>query len=72
MLAWFAAHMLATQPLSDRWAPADATIAAVGGQTARPIDDIGALISVGGHLFIQAKTPPSRSGQIGEQELAVF
>ena len=56
LLAWLAAHMLAGQPLSDRWAPGGATITAIGGQTARPIDDVGAVTSADGHLLIQAKT----------------
>lgn len=55
-MAWFATHMLAGEALSDRWAPGGATVVAVGGQTARAVDDIGAVTSAGGHLLIQAKT----------------
>ena len=69
VLAWLAAHMLAGQPLSDRWAPGGATVTSIGGQTARPIDDVGALTSVEGHLLIQAKTRLER-GRVESSELA--
>jgi hypothetical protein len=52
-LAWFAAHLLAEQRLPE-WATGGRVVG-VGGQTARPVDDIGVLTEEGGWVQVQAK-----------------
>jgi hypothetical protein len=52
-LAWTAAHLLAEQRLPE-WATGGRVVG-VGGQTARPVDDIGALTEEGGWVQVQAK-----------------
>ncbi|MFI5955370.1 hypothetical protein [Cryptosporangium sp. NPDC051539] len=58
-LAWMAAHMLVEKALPD-WAPAG-LITAVGAQTSRAVDDIGALTDADGWICAQAKKNLSRS-----------
>lgn len=55
ILAWLGCHMLAHEALPEKWAPGGATVTAIGGQIARPIDDVGAMTSTGGHLLVQSK-----------------
>lgn len=52
--AWLACHVLADTVLPKEWLPA-ARVTAVGGQTPREVDDIGAVTEAGGHLLIQSK-----------------
>ena len=52
-LAWAAAYMLAEDPL-PRWA-SGRRVVAVGGQTNRPVDDVGLVTDEGGWVTIQAK-----------------
>ncbi|GAA2305025.1 hypothetical protein GCM10009853_072610 [Glycomyces scopariae] len=52
-MAWFAAHLLAEQRLPE-WATGGRVVG-VGGQTARPVDDIGALTEEGGWVQVQVK-----------------
>ena len=54
VLAWLACHVLAGEALPKKWLPA-AQVTAVGGQTARQVDDIGAVTEAGGHVLIQSK-----------------
>jgi hypothetical protein len=55
ILAWLGSYMLAGRPLPDPWAPAESGLTAVGGQTGRPVDDIGAITVSGGQILIQSK-----------------
>lgn len=52
-LAWFAAHLL-TESRLPSWASGH-RIVGVGSQTARPVDDVGAVTDAGGWLMVQAK-----------------
>ncbi len=52
-LAWAAAYMLTEEPL-PRWA-SGRRVAGVGGQTNRPVDDVGLVTDEGGWVTIQAK-----------------
>jgi hypothetical protein len=52
-LAWAAAYMLTADPL-PRWA-SGRQVVAVGGQTNRPVDDVGLVTDEGGWVTIQAK-----------------
>jgi hypothetical protein len=52
-LAWAAAYMLTEDPL-PRWA-SGRRVVAVGGQTNRPVDDVGLVTDEGGWVTIQAK-----------------
>ena len=52
-LAWVAAYMLAERPVPD-WA-SGRRVVAVGGQTERPVDDVGFVTDDGGWCMIQAK-----------------
>lgn len=52
-LAWATAYMLAEVPLPD-WASGERVLS-VGGQTARPVDDVGLVTASGGWVTIQAK-----------------
>jgi hypothetical protein len=54
VLAWLACHVLAGAAIPKEWLPA-AQVTAVGGQTPREVDDIGAVTEAGGHLLIQSK-----------------
>jgi tetratricopeptide (TPR) repeat protein len=54
VLAWLACHALAGGLLPKEWLPG-ARITAIGGQTARQVDDIAAVTEAGGHLLIQSK-----------------
>lgn len=53
-VAWLASHALAHRALPAEWAPGD-PVTAVGGQTARTVDDIGAMTEQDGHILIQSK-----------------
>jgi hypothetical protein len=52
-LAWAAVHMLTEDPLPD-WA-SGRRVVSVGGQTNRPVDDVGLVTDIGGWVTIQAK-----------------
>ena len=52
-LAWAAAYMLTEEPL-PRWA-SGRRVTGVGGQTNRPVDDVGLVTDEGGWVTIQAK-----------------
>jgi hypothetical protein len=52
-LAWLAAHMLTETALPD-WA-SGRLVVGVGGQTGRPVDDIGGLTDADGWVCVQAK-----------------
>jgi hypothetical protein len=52
-LAWAAAYMLAEDPLPG-WA-SGRRVLSVGGQTNRPVDDVGLVTDTGGWVTIQAK-----------------
>src|SRR6266446_1158046 len=52
-VAWAAAYML-TEELLPRWA-SGRRVAGVGGQTNRPVDDVGLVTDEGGWVTIQAK-----------------
>lgn len=52
-LAWFAAHLL-TEDRLPGWASGH-RIVGVGSQTARSVDDVGAVTDAGGWLMVQAK-----------------
>jgi hypothetical protein len=52
-LAWFAAHMLVEVPL-PLWA-SGRLVRAVGGQTNRPVDDVGLITDNDGWVTVQAK-----------------
>jgi hypothetical protein len=54
ILAWLAAYSLGQELLPEPWVQSG-LVAAVGGQTARSIDDIAAMTAAGGHLLIQSK-----------------
>ena len=60
-LAWLAAHMLAETPLPD-WA-SGRLVVGLGGQTGRPVDDVGALTDAGGWVCVQAKKKLARSDE---------
>jgi hypothetical protein len=59
-LAWAAAHMFAEAPLPS-WA-SGRRVAAVGGQTNRPVDDVGLITDDDGWVTIQAKKGLGLSG----------
>ncbi len=61
-LAWAAAYMLAEVPLPT-WA-SGRRVMAVGGQTGRPVDDVGLVTDDDGWVTIQAK----KGLQVGEAE----
>ncbi|MFI0483036.1 hypothetical protein [Actinomadura sp. 9N215] len=52
-MAWFAAHLL-TEDRLPGWAFGHRVVG-VGSQTARPVDDVGAVTDAGGWLMVQAK-----------------
>ena len=52
-LAWAAAYMLTEDPLP--WWASGRRVVAVGGQTNRPVDDVGLVTDEGGWVTIQAK-----------------
>ncbi|MEU3166912.1 hypothetical protein [Streptosporangium sp. NPDC006930] len=52
-MAWFAAHLL-TEDRLPGWASGHRVVG-VGSQTARPVDDVGAVTDAGGWLTVQAK-----------------
>ncbi|TDD94150.1 ATP-binding protein [Actinomadura rubrisoli] len=52
-MAWFAAHLL-TEDRLPGWASGH-RIVGVGSQTARSVDDVGAVTDAGGWLMVQAK-----------------
>jgi hypothetical protein len=52
-LAWAAAYMLAEEPLPE-WA-SGRRVMAIGGQTERPVDDVGFVTEDNGWIMIQAK-----------------
>lgn len=54
LLAWLSCHLLARRELPKEWVTQGQVIA-VGGQTARLVDDVGVLTSRGGHLLMQCK-----------------
>jgi hypothetical protein len=54
VLAWLACYSLARRALPEEWVTSG-RVSAVGGQTAREVDDVGALTERGGHLLIQSK-----------------
>jgi len=54
ILAWLAAHSLAQEQLPHFWV-SSGRVTAVGSQTAREIDDIGAMTAASGHLLVQSK-----------------
>lgn len=54
ILAWLACHAVAGEGLPKAWLPTT-RVTAVGGQTAREVDDIGAETDAGGHLLVQSK-----------------
>ena len=66
-MAWAAAYMLAEVPLPV-WA-SGRRVAAVGGQTDRPVDDVGLITDDDGWVTIQAKKGlpgfPSNRGDFG-------
>jgi hypothetical protein len=58
-VAWLAAHMLAETALPD-WA-SGRLVVGLGGQTGRPVDDVGALTDADGWVCVQAKKKLTRS-----------
>ncbi len=78
VLAWLACYLLAGRRLPQDWMTS-AEVSALGGQTGREVDDIGALTKRGGYLLIQSKkrlglgvTPTSPLGQALRQVVAQF
>ncbi len=77
-LAWLACYLLAGRRLPQDWMTS-AEVSALGGQTGREVDDIGALTKRGGYLLIQSKkrlglgaVPTSPLGQALRQVVAQF
>jgi len=58
-VAWLAAHMLTETPLPE-WA-SGRLVVGVGGQTGRPVDDVGGLTDADGWVCVQAKKNLARS-----------
>jgi WD40 repeat protein len=78
VLAWLSCHLLAHRELPKEWV-ALGQVSAIGGQTARLVDDVGALTGRGGHLLIQCKqglrlggTPTSALGKAISQVVAQY
>ena len=78
MLAWLACYLLAGRRLPQGWMTS-AEISAIGGQTGREVDDVGALTERGGYLLIQSKkalglgkTSASPLGKAFRQVVAQF
>jgi hypothetical protein len=54
ILAWLAAYSVGPEQLPQSWVSVG-LVTAVGGQTAREVDDVGALSAAGGHMLVQSK-----------------
>jgi hypothetical protein len=54
ILAWLEAYSLSEEQLPYTWVPSG-RVAAIGSQTAREIDDVGAVTEADGHVLVRSK-----------------